>query len=82
VASSLLRIEKGVLERQTLSDVLYYFKGQRASVSSTRRPARALEGRSDRVVDAHGAGTTPPGDYGKHLSHLRIRRTSTRSRFP
>src|SRR6185503_5040278 len=31
VASSSFRIEKSVLERQTLSDVLYYFKGQRAS---------------------------------------------------
>ena len=30
VASSPFRVEKNVLERQTLSDVLYYFKGQRA----------------------------------------------------
>jgi hypothetical protein len=60
-----------VLERQTLSDVLYYFKGQRASVLLDQATgACPLEGRSDRVVDAHGAGTTPPATTAQHLSHL------------
>src|SRR5438876_5571313 len=31
VTSATFRVEKGVLERHTLSDVLYYFKGQRSS---------------------------------------------------
>jgi len=71
VASSSFRIEKSVLERQTLSDVLYYFKGQRASglLDQADRTVR-LEGRSDRVVDAHGGWYDATGDYGKHLSHL------------
>jgi len=71
VASSPFRIEKNVLERQTLSDVLYYFKGQRASgLLDQADRAVALEGRRDRVVDAHGGWYDATGDYGKHLSHL------------
>jgi len=71
VSSSPFRIEKAVLERHTLSDVLYYFKGQRASglLDQADRTA-ALEGRRDRVVDAHGGWYDATGDYGKHLSHL------------
>ena len=41
VASSPFRIEKSVLERQTLSDVLYYFKGQRATAPAERGSAAA-----------------------------------------
>ncbi|HEU0107517.1 MAG TPA: glycoside hydrolase family 9 protein, partial [Vicinamibacteria bacterium] len=71
VASSPFRIEKSVLERQTLSDVLYYFKGQRASgLLDQADRALSLEGRRDRVVDAHGGWYDATGDYGKHLSHL------------
>jgi GH18 family chitinase len=71
VSSSAFRVEKGVLERQTLSDVLYYFKGQRASglLDQADRAVR-LEGRGDRTVDAHGGWYDATGDYGKHLSHL------------
>ena len=71
VSSSPFHIEKGVLERRTLSDVLYYFKGQRASgLLDQADRALPLEGRRDRVVDAHGGWYDATGDYGKHLSHL------------
>jgi GH18 family chitinase len=71
VASWPFRVEKDVLERHTLSDVVYYFKGQRASGSMDEADrAVRLDGRPDRVVDAHGGWYDATGDYGKHLSHL------------
>jgi GH18 family chitinase len=71
VSSSPFRIERAVLERHTLSDVVYYFKGQRASGPLDQADrAVPLEGRRDRVVDAHGGWYDATGDYGKHLSHL------------
>src|SRR5262249_46970627 len=65
------RIEEDALEHRTLSDVIYYFKGQRSSGAIDEADhAVALEGRPDRVVDAHGGWYDATGDYGKHLSHL------------
>ena len=70
VTSPPLTIQKNVLERNTLSDVIYYFKGQRSS-GPWDKADRALrfEGQ-DGVVDAHGGWFDASGDYGKHLSHL------------
>ncbi len=70
VTSHPLTIQKNILERNTLSDVLYYFKGQRSS-GPWDKADRALhfEGQ-DGVVDAHGGWFDATGDYGKHLSHL------------
>lgn len=70
VTSHPLTIQKNVLERNTLSDVIYYFKGQRSS-GPLDKADRALhfEGK-DGVVDAHGGWFDATGDYGKHLSHL------------
>ncbi len=64
-------IQKDVLERHTLSDVLFYFKGQRSSgpIDAADR-SLALEGRPDVRVDAHGGWYDASGDFGKHLSHL------------
>lgn len=71
VSSSAFRLEQDVLERHTLSDVVYYFKGQRASGLLDEADRKVpLEGRPDRVVDAHGGWYDATGDYGKHLSHL------------
>ena len=71
VTSATFRVEKGVLERHTLSDVLYYFKGQRSSGPfDAADRAVPLEARPERVVDAHGGWYDATGDYGKHLSHL------------
>jgi hypothetical protein len=63
-------IGKNVLEQATLSDVIYYFKGQRSSglLDKVDRHSH-LQGKTD-TVDAHGGWYDATGDYGKHLSHL------------
>jgi len=64
-------IQKDVLERHTLSDVLFYFKGQRSSGRMDEADRHApLDGRPELRVDAHGGWYDASGDYGKHLSHL------------
>ncbi len=65
-----LTVQKNVLERNTLSDVIYYFKGQRSSGpwDKADRTMR-FEGKPG-VVDVHGGWFDATGDYGKHLSHL------------
>ncbi|HEX9511170.1 MAG TPA: glycoside hydrolase family 9 protein, partial [Puia sp.] len=61
-------IGKNVLEKATLSDVLYYFKGQRSAGLLDKADHRlVLAGDS---LDLHGGWYDATGDYGKHLSHL------------
>ena len=72
-------IGKNVLEKATLSDVLYYFKGQRSAglIDQADRhlvlPATAhnpaAPGTPD-TLDLHGGWYDATGDYGIHLSHL------------
>jgi len=64
-------VEKDVLERNVLSNVLYYFKGQRSSglLDKADRSLR-LEGGDGPPRDLHGGWFDATGDYGKHLSHL------------
>ena len=71
VVSFPFSIAEDLLERNTLSDVLFYFKAQRCSGAMDKadhslpflppRPGRA---------DVHGGWYDASGDYGKHLSHL------------
>jgi hypothetical protein len=74
-SSSILRshpilVSRSALERGTLSDVIYYFKGQRSSGLWDKADRRlAFEGKPG-VVDMHGGWFDATGDYGKHLSHL------------
>jgi hypothetical protein len=61
---------KNVLERNTLSDVVYYFKGQRSSGLWEKADRKMrIEGREG-TIDAGGGWFDATGDYGKHLSHL------------
>ncbi len=71
VFSPPFRIQKDVLERHTLSDVLFYFKTQRSS-GLLDRADRTLpvQDRPGPTVDAHGGWFDATGDYGKHLTHL------------
>lgn len=70
VASPPLTVQAGVLERNTLSDVIYYFKGQRSSgLWDKADRAMRFEG-LEGVIDVHGGWFDATGDYGKHLSHL------------
>jgi len=64
-------IQKNVLERSALSDVIYYFKSQRCSGQLDKADqAMKIEGKEGVTVDAHGGWYDATGDYGKHLSHL------------
>jgi hypothetical protein len=70
VKSFPFRLRKDLLERETLSDVLYYFKGQRASGDLDRadRKLPSPDGKGTR--DVRGGWYDASGDYGIHLSHL------------
>jgi GH18 family chitinase len=71
VRSFPFEVQKQILEQHTLSDVIYYFKGQRSSgaIDAADRSV-PLSGRPEQRVDAHGGWYDATGDYGKHLSHL------------
>ncbi|SEW25105.1 glycoside hydrolase family 9 protein [Chitinophaga arvensicola] len=64
-------IDKNVLEQATISDVVYYFKGQRSSGLLDQADHHLLlAGKTKDTIDAHGGWYDATGDYGKHLSHL------------
>jgi len=63
-------VEDNILERNTLSNVLYYFKGQRASGLMDKADRRLeVPGSPGSYVDVHGGWYDATGDYGIHLSH-------------
>jgi hypothetical protein len=84
VSSGPFIIGTNVLEKATLSDILYYFKGQRSAglldqadhhlplPPSARNPAPVAEASraGDTILDLHGGWYDATGDYGIHLSHL------------
>jgi hypothetical protein len=63
-------ISDDILERDTLSNVVFYFKGQRATglFDEADRHLK-VPGTADQFVDAHGGWYDATGDYGIHLSH-------------
>jgi len=64
-------IGKNVLEKATISDMVYYFKGQRSSGLFDKADHHLmLAGKTADTIDAHGGWYDATGDYGKHLSHL------------
>lgn len=73
VESCPFNIGEAVLERHTLSNVLYYFKGQRASGDFDRADRHlAIPDQPNEFVDAHGGWYDATGDYGIHLSHQNL----------
>lgn len=65
------RIQRLILERNTLSDVIYYFKEERSSGRMDQADRHLpFDGRKSGTLDAHGGWWDATGDYGKHLSHL------------
>lgn len=71
VASFPFSIDKNILEQSTLSNVVYYFKGQRSSgLLDKADRTLILSGHPKDTIDAHGGWYDASGDYGKHLSHL------------
>jgi hypothetical protein len=71
IRSSPFAVQADLLERNTLSDVLYYLKSQRSSGPLDRADRHLpFEGAKQGTLDAHGGWWDATGDYGKHLSHL------------
>ncbi|MBX2925216.1 MAG: glycoside hydrolase family 9 protein [Chitinophagaceae bacterium] len=71
ISSFPFSIARNILEQSTLSDVIYYFKGQRSSgLLDEADHHLAFAGKTADTIDAHGGWYDATGDYGKHLSHL------------
>ncbi|MGF7038230.1 hypothetical protein M2273_001471 [Mucilaginibacter lappiensis] len=71
ISSYPFKIGKNVLEQATLSDVVYYFKGQRSAGEIDKADHHLLlAGKTTDTIDAHGGWYDATGDYGKHFSHL------------
>lgn len=69
-SSCAFAIDDDILERETLSNVIYYFKGQRATGSFDAADRHLpLPGKQGGFVDVHGGWYDATGDYGIHLSH-------------
>ncbi|MFZ0730953.1 MAG: glycoside hydrolase family 9 protein [Candidatus Sulfotelmatobacter sp.] len=64
-------VQRNLLERNTMSDVIYYFKDERSSGQMDKADHHLhFDGDKPGTVDAHGGWWDATGDYGKHLSHL------------
>ena len=71
IRSSPFAIQKNLLDRETLSDVIYYFKDERSSGPMNQADRHLhFDGQKPGTLDAHGGWWDATGDYGKHLSHL------------
>ena len=66
------QIEDNLLERATLSNVLFYFKGQRTSGDMDRADQHLSLPDGKGTVDVHGGWYDATGDYGIHLSHQNL----------
>ena len=63
-------VERDLLEKNTLSGVVFYFKGQRSSGLLDQADHNLKFDGSTNTADVHGGWWDATGDYGKHLSHL------------
>lgn len=65
------KITKNLLQKNTLSDVIYYFKGQRCTGLLDKADRTIpFKGGEYENVDVHGGWYDATGDYSKDLSHL------------
>jgi hypothetical protein len=71
-SSCSFQIDDNLLERTTLSNVLFYFKGQRASGDIDRADRHLALPDGKGSVDVHGGWYDATGDYGIHLSHQNL----------
>jgi glycosyl hydrolase family 9/cellulase-like Ig domain-containing protein len=72
VTSCAFAIEDNLLERETLSNVVYYFKGQRSSGLFDKADSHLKVPDGTVYVDLHGGWYDATGDYGIHLSHQNL----------
>ncbi len=70
VRSYPFHIERNLLEKHTLPDVMTWFKGQRSSGLLDKADLNLEFDGSTNTADVHGGWFDATGDYGKHLSHL------------
>ena len=71
VRSFPFKIQREILERFTLSDVLFYFKSQRKSGLYDKADRNLkFQGSDRKPADVHGGWYDASGDTGVHLSHL------------
>ena len=70
VQSFPFEIEHNLLERNTLSSVIYYFKGQRCSGLLDKADRDLKFEDATNTADVHGGWFDATGDYGKHLGGL------------
>jgi len=69
VASCEFEINNDLLERDTLSNVIFYLKSQRSSGDIDRADRKLPLPDGKGFVDVHGGWYDATGDYGIHLSH-------------
>ncbi|WP_051366660.1 glycoside hydrolase family 9 protein [Hamadaea tsunoensis] len=84
VGSPPFEVAEERLLRQTLSDVLAYFKAMRSSGEIDRKDRRAAlwGGTGGRTVDARGGWLDASGDTSKFLSHLTYTATMSPQQIP
>ena len=70
VRSTRFAIGQDLLTSRCLSDVIHYFKGQRASGAFDRADRSARLFGTDQHKDVHGGWFDASGDMSKYLSHL------------
>lgn len=71
--SCMFEVQNDVLERNTLSNVIYYFKGQRSTGLFDQADRHlAVPGEPGKFVDVRGGWYDATGDYGIHLSQLNL----------
>ena len=71
VRSFPFQVQADLLERNTVSDVIYSFKDERSSGEYDKADRHLhFEGKKTGTADAHGGWWDATGDYGKHFSHL------------
>jgi hypothetical protein len=77
-------VEPDRVQRQTMSDVLAYFKAMRSSgeVDRKDRAARLWDDESGTTVDARGGWLDASGDTSKFLSHLTYTSTMSPQQIP
>ncbi|MFC5864433.1 glycoside hydrolase family 9 protein [Acidicapsa dinghuensis] len=70
VSSCAFEINTNVLERDTLSNIVFYFKGQRSSGDFDKADSHLPDPEHPgQFIDVHGGWYDATGDYGIHLSH-------------
>lgn len=69
ISSCEFLIDDNLLERSTLSNVIFYFKGQRSSGDIDHADSHLALPDDSGYVDLRGGWYDATGDYGIHLSH-------------